>query len=268
VTALAIDQGGGPTGVQSGAHRTARADLAVDGLVKRFGAGAVVLDRAGFAVARGESVALIGPNGAGKSTFLRCCLRLIEPDEGRIALLGEDVRALAPGALRRLRSRVGFVFQRHNLVPRLSALSNVLHGALGRAGPAALFQETAPAPLRAEALECLGRVGLAGLAAQRADRLSGGQSQRVAIARALMQRPAAIFADEPVASLDPQAGEEVMELFVALARGHGLTFVYTTHNIRHALAYADRVVGLRGGRMAIDAPARELSQGALRAFYT
>jgi phosphonate transport system ATP-binding protein len=250
--------------------RAAGADpaLAVEGLVKSFPGRGRVLDGASFAVRTGEAVALIGANGAGKSTLLRCCLRLIEPDAGRIALLGAELAGAPRAALRRARAQVGFVFQRHNLVGRLSALSNVLHGALARGdGAAAWFQATAPSRLRREALECLARVGLADLALARADRLSGGQSQRVAIARALMQRPAMLFADEPAASLDPAAGEEVMAAFAELIRRDGVTLLFTTHNVRHALDHASRLVALRDGRVAIDAPTAELTADRLRAFY-
>ena len=246
----------------------AAADLEVRGLSKRFAGDVDVLSGVGLAIGNAEAVALIGANGAGKSTFLRCCLRLIEPDAGHIQLLGNDVCSLRPAALRRLRARVGFVFQRHNLVPRLSALTNVLHGAQSRRrGPRAWFQGLAPRTLREEAMACLERVGLADLAARRADQLSGGQSQRVAIARALMQRPQVMFADEPVASLDPAAGEEVMDCFLGLIRRERLTLLFTTHNLRHALDYGERVVGLRGGRVTIDAPASALDLPSLRAFY-
>ena len=244
------------------------AELEVCGLSKRFKGNVEVLSDVSLAVGKGESVALIGPNGAGKSTFLRCCLRLVEPEAGEIRLLGSEVRALSPATLRRLRARVGFVFQRHNLVPRLPVLSNVLHGALARhPGPRAWFHEIAPRALREEAMHCLERVGLADFATRRADQLSGGQSQRIAIARALMQRPEVMFADEPVASLDPAAGEEVMARFLDLVRSDRLTLVFTTHDLRHALGYGDRVVGLRGGRVTIDAPAAALDLHSLRAFY-
>jgi phosphonate transport system ATP-binding protein len=153
-------------------------------------------------------------------------------------------------------------------VPRLPVLSNVLHGALARgAGPRAWFHQSAPCALREEAMGCLERVGLAELALRRADRLSGGQSQRVAIARALMQRPEVMFADEPVASLDPAAGEEVMGCFLDLVRRERLTLVFTTHDLRHALHYGERVVGLREGRVGIDAPAATLDLPSLRSFY-
>jgi phosphonate transport system ATP-binding protein len=240
--------------------------LVAAGISKRFG-NATVLADVSFSVRRGEAVALIGANGAGKSTLLRCLLRLVEPDGGEAVVLGERTGALGPKGLRRLRARIGFVFQRHNLVPRLSVLTNVVHGALGRAGFAAAHAATAPASLRREALRCLDRVGLAALARQRADTLSGGQSQRVAIARALMQRPEAFFADEPVASLDPAAGEEVMALFSALAREDGLTLLFTTHNMQHAAAHADRVIGLRAGRIVLEEPARAGLAPALERFF-
>jgi phosphonate transport system ATP-binding protein len=120
---------------------------------------------------------------------------------------------------------------------------------------------------RQEAMRCLQLVGLSHVAEQRVDQLSGGQSQRVAIARALMQRPRIMFADEPVASLDPNAGEEVMRLFVELIRSRGLTLVYTSHSVRHALEYSDRVIGLRDGRIEMDSASTDLNQETLRRIY-
>jgi len=243
------------------------ADLKVEALTKAFGADPI-LRKVSFTVPRGEAVALIGSNGAGKSTLLRCCLRLIEPDSGSLRLLDEDLSAMKPGALRRLRRRVGFVFQKHNLVPRQSALSNVLHGAIARSpSPCLWHQAIAPAAMREEALDCLDRVGLGHLAGRRADRLSGGQSQRVAIARTLMQRPDLVMADEPAASLDPVAAEEVMALLTDLMKRQGLTLVFTSHNLRHALDHADRVVGLRAGMIALDGPADRQDIVSLETVY-
>jgi phosphonate transport system ATP-binding protein len=99
------------------------------------------------------------------------------------------------------------------------------------------------------------------------DKLSGGQSQRVAIARALMQGPCMMVADEPVASLDPSSGEEVMRLFSALVREEGLTMLFTSHDLSHAIKYADRVIALRQGVIALDAPSSELNVATLRALY-
>jgi phosphonate transport system ATP-binding protein len=221
-----------------------------------------------FALRHGQSVALIGANGTGKSTLLRCCLRLIEPDAGNIRLFDTELNGLGGWALRRARARVGFVFQRHNLVPRLSALSNVLHGAQARrSGPRVWLQSLAPRALREQALHCLEQVGLADLARQRADSLSGGQSQRVAIARVLMQEPELVLADEPVASLDPGAGEEVMRLFIDLMRRRRTTLLFTSHNLEHTLIYSDRIVALRGGKVALDEPARACDLAGLRQLY-
>jgi phosphonate transport system ATP-binding protein len=110
-------------------------------------------------------------------------------------------------------------------------------------------------------------VGLAHLAERRADQLSGGESQRVAIARALMQAPRLVLADEPVASLDPKAGEEVMHLFVDLMRREGVTLFFTTHHLDHALRYADRVLALHGGQLILDAPTATLDHERLRGLY-
>jgi phosphonate transport system ATP-binding protein len=244
------------------------ADLVVRGLTKSYNEQTTVLRGVNFAVSAGERVALIGANGAGKSTLLRCCMYLIKPDSGEIDLCGIKLDGLSAKKLREVRSQVSFVFQKHNLVPRLSALTNVLHGAIPRTGfGRAWFQGLASDALRIEAMQCLERVGLTHVALQRADKLSGGQSQRIAIARALMQRPRLIFADEPAASLDPVAGDEVMALFSQLVRAEGLTMIFTSHDLTHALNFADRIVALRGGVVVLDAQCSELDLKTLRALY-
>jgi len=242
-------------------------EIRVKGLVKSFGR-TIILNGVDLAVSKGEAVALVGSNGAGKSTFLRCLLRLIEPSDGTVEMGGVDVMSMGRSSLRKLRSQIGFVFQKHNLVPRLTALTNVLHGAQSRKrGPRVWWHMLATDGERQEAMRCLQLVGLSHVAEQRVDQLSGGQSQRVAIARALMQRPRIMFADEPVASLDPNAGEEVMRLFVELIRSRGLTLVYTSHSVRHALEYSDRVIGLRAGRIEMDSASSDLNQETLRRIY-
>jgi phosphonate transport system ATP-binding protein len=147
-------------------------------------------------------------------------------------------------------------------------LTNVLHGVQARgSGPAAWFQALAERRVREEAMRCLEIVGLRALADRRVDQLSGGQSQRVAIARALMQRPRMMMADEPVASLDPSAGEEVMALFLELIRMEGLTLLFSSHNLEHAVKYSDRVLGLRRGRLELDEPSVMLDVASLRGLY-
>jgi phosphonate transport system ATP-binding protein len=234
-------------------------DLQARGLAKRFGTGAPVFSGLEFSIGQGECVALVGANGTGKSTLLRCCLGLIAPDAGQVSLLGETLSTLGGGARRALRARTGL---------RLSVLSNVIHGLLGRhSGPRFWMQGLAPAAARAAAMSALTKVGLADLALRRADQLSGGQSQRVAIARALVGNPRFLVADEPCASLDPQAGEEVMALFMSLVKREGVTVLFTSHNVQHALSYGDRILGLQGGRIAIDAASSAVTTKEMAQLY-
>lgn len=242
--------------------------LKVSSLSKSFAGRGQVLDDVSFEVATGDAVALIGGNGSGKSTLLRCCLRLIEPDQGSITLLQEDLTSLRAQELRKLRARVGLVFQRHNLVPRLSVLTNVIHGAMGRSkGARRWLQSLAPKCLREEAMECLEKVGLPHLASSRADHLSGGESQRVAIARALMQKPDFMMADEPVASLDPKVGREVMELFIELSNRENITLVYVSHDLDHACHYSNQLLGLKSGQLVLNGNTSNFSMDELHEIY-
>ncbi|HEY5796176.1 MAG TPA: ATP-binding cassette domain-containing protein [Bosea sp. (in: a-proteobacteria)] len=241
--------------------------VAIDGLRKSFGRREIIsgLD---LTVPAAQSLALIGANGTGKSTLLRMIVRLAEADAGRICVLGETVGGLRDTALKRFRARVGVVFQKHNLVARMSALSNVVHGVQSRrSGPRTWMQSLAPAEVRDEAMACLEAVGLADKALQRADSLSGGQSQRVAIARMLMQRPELVLADEPDASLDPRAGREVMELLFRLTRDKGLGLIFVSHHMAHALRFSDRIVGLGQGGIALDRRALHCNESELAAFF-
>jgi phosphonate transport system ATP-binding protein len=245
-----------------------KTDLSISGLWKSFDNNVSVLQDINLTVTNGQAVALIGHNGSGKSTLLRCCLRLIEPSRGEIQLLGNNITGARTEALRQIRSKAGFIFQKHNLVPRLSVLTNVLHGAQARRrGPRVWYQSLAIQWDREEAMECLNRVGLAHLSERRADQLSGGESQRVAIARALMQRPKLMMADEPVASLDPSAGEEVMELFLNLIGDEGITLIFVSHNLEHALKYSDRIIGLRSGRIDLNTASNKENAASLRGLY-
>jgi phosphonate transport system ATP-binding protein len=243
--------------------------LSVRGLSKRFkGSEQPVWSNVSFDIPRGQRVAIIGGNGTGKSTLLRCCMRLIEPDAGDVFFGHQRITGMHGRNLAASRARVGFVFQKHNLVHRLSVLSNVIHGAMAHtSSPRLWFQSLAPKEVREQALHCLDQVNLADFCNRRADQLSGGQSQRVAIARALMQKPNMIFADEPVASLDPQAGEDVMQAFSDLAHQQHLTLVFVTHHLEHALRYSDRVLGLREGALTLDTPTQGQSNQQLRGMY-
>ncbi len=242
--------------------------LDVSGLSKTWNSSDYVLQDIDFSMQKGQSLALIGHNGSGKSTLLRCCLRLIEPSSGTIHLLDREITGKSRRHVRDTCAKVGFIFQRHNLVPRLSVLSNVIHGAQARkSGPRVWYQSFACTQDREEAMHHLDRVGLAHLAGRRADQLSGGESQRVAVARALMQQPQMMMADEPVASLDPQAGEEVMELFMSLLQEEGLTLLFVSHNMDHAMRYSKRIIGLKKGRIALDATTASENESSLHQLF-
>jgi phosphonate transport system ATP-binding protein len=169
--------------------------------------------------------------------------------------------------LRDLRDRVGFIFQQFGLVGRLSVLENVLAGALGRLRFPRYGVLAYPRRLRQEAVGHLERVGLDDKAWQRADTLSGGQQQRVAIARTLMQQPVVVLADEPVASLDPESSATVMSLLLRICREDHLTVIASLHQVELALGWADRMVGLRDGRIVLDAAASDMTQASIMEIY-
>jgi len=242
-------------------------DIEARAISKTFGA-VPILTNVSFRLARGEATALVGANGTGKSTLLRCLMGLIPTSDGSVHWLGQQTKKATVQEMRKVRAQVGLVSQKHNLVPRLSVLSNVVHGLLGKhPGLRHWSHALAPRASREAAMRALERVGLADFAHRRADRLSGGQSQRVAIARAIVGAPKVLFADEPCASLDPSAGEDVMELFFRLVRDENVTVVFTSHNIEHALKYGDRVLGLAQGRVQLDATAASLKPADLRGLY-
>ena len=159
------------------------------------------------------------------------------------------------------------ISQHANLVRRRSVLANVASGTLGRHQTWWTALGGLPAEELPAARDHLRQVGLPHLAAQRAGTLSGGQAQRVAIARALAQRPLVMLADEPVASLDPEAAQDIMRLLRRLAHGDGLAVLCVLHQVDLAFAYADRVVGMRDGRVAFDRKCADLSRDAVQRLY-
>ncbi|WP_433926331.1 ABC transporter ATP-binding protein [Sorangium cellulosum] len=210
-----------------------RADLAVR-----------AVDRIGFAVRRGESVAIIGPSGCGKSSLLNILGCLDRPTEGVYRLGGRDVAELDDDELAGLRNKhIGFVFQSFNLLPRMTAAENVelplLYGAVKDS--------------RALAESALARVGLAARARHLPSELSGGQRQRVAIARAIVTRPSILLCDEPTGALDSRTGRDVLELLLSL-NADGTTLVMVTHDLGVARSLA-RAIHMKDGRIVADGPA-------------
>jgi phosphonate transport system ATP-binding protein len=217
-------------------------------------------------VGTGERVALVGHNGAGKTTLLRLCSGFMRPDRGSAEVLGRALaETLSTAELRALRREVGQVLQGLHLVARLTALENVLIGSLGRVTGWRSWTRCFPAREIADAEAALRAVGLFQHARTRADRLSGGEKQKVAIARLLLQRPRLILADEPTAALDPSAAAEVCQLLLQAARQ--ATLITVVHNPALLPLLAERVIGLRQGRIAFDLPLAEVGEAQLASLY-
>jgi phosphonate transport system ATP-binding protein len=210
---------------------------------------------------------VLGHNGSGKSTMLKCIAGMLQPTAGSVRVAGNEISRLSGRALRDARLALGMVFQHAYLVRRRSVLANVQCGTLGRHRNLATAFGALPANERPHALSCLEEVGLAPFAQQRAGTLSGGQAQRVAIARALAQSPRALLADEPVASLDPEAAEEIMRLLRRLASHDGLAVMCVLHQPDLARRYADRILGLRQGRPVFMEKAESLDASDMAALY-
>ena len=236
------------------------------GLTKRYPPAVDALAGVSLAVARGEFVALLGPSGAGKTTLFRCLTGLTAPDAGTVDVGGHALTAVRGRALRAARREIALIFQQFNLVRRISALQNVLAGRLASAPTWRVLARRFSRADRDLALRCLDTVGLRDKADVRADQLSGGQQQRVAIARALAQRARVILADEPVASLDPEAAATVLDS-LRVAAATGVAVVASLHQVNFARAYADRIVALRDGRVVEDAPAARIDDRTLEMIY-
>jgi phosphonate transport system ATP-binding protein len=241
--------------------------LGVRGLTMRYPSGKLALVDFDLRAEAGELLVVLGGNGSGKTTLLRCISRMLRPTSGEIWLNGTDLAALSGEALRRARLPLAMIWQHASLVRRRSVLCNVAAGALGRHGGLWTALGGLPAAERHTAFDHLKEVGLAALAGQRAGTLSGGQAQRVAVARALAQQPEVLLADEPVASLDPEAADDIMRLLRHLAHDDNIAVVCVLHQVDLAYAYADRVVGIRDGRMEFDLPSRDLPREAVRRLY-
>jgi putative ABC transport system ATP-binding protein len=220
-------------------------DIDLRGVGKRFDA-ITALAAVDLAIPGGASVALSGPSGSGKSTLLHVIGALERADEGTVTVGGLELGSLSRGQLAAHRRRVGFVFQRFNLLPALTVIDNVL---------APVLPYRVDFDREARARELLGAVGLADRESALPSRLSGGQQQRVAIARALINRPPIVLADEPTGNLDSRTGAGIVDLLLELRAEHGMTVVIATHDHQVA-ARCERVVRLLDGRVADDTDVR------------
>lgn len=236
-------------------------------LKKIYNGEVLALNNVSFEVPKGQFLAVIGLSGSGKSTLLRCINRLVEPTEGEILFNGENIVTASDEDLRRIRRKIGMVFQHFNLVHRSPVLTNVLAGRLGYVNPAwSLFNRFPKSDIE-NAIEQLERVGIADKAHKRADELSGGQQQRVGIARAMMQNPEMILADEPVASLDPVLAHSIMQHLEKINKESGVTVLCSLHFLDLVHRYADRVIALNEGKLMFDGLPKDIDDAKFKDIY-
>jgi phosphonate transport system ATP-binding protein len=220
------------------------------------------LDAVSLMIPAGQIVVLLGPSGAGKTSLLKLVAGLAQPTSGRLWLGG--VAAPPAGAAR----RVAMVHQQHALVPRASVAANIAAGALAETPLWRVMIGRYHSATRARAVALAAAVGLgAELLARPAGSLSGGQQQRVGVARACMLAPAILLADEPVASLDPENAAAILALLADRARATRATLLVSLHQVELARRFADRIIGLRDGRILFDGPPAGLDAAAQKMIF-
>jgi phosphonate transport system ATP-binding protein len=257
---------------------------------KSFDRRSPVLKDVSFRLRRGEMVALIGASGSGKSTLIRAiaglvpidkrpvgnrpapdgrCDRAGEAESGAIFLFGQPMQQNGRiiGSAKELRARIGVVFQQFNLVSRLSVLTNVCLGLLGRMpylqGTLGRFSTDE----KRRAMRALARVGMAEHALKRGSQLSGGQQQRAAIARTLLQGAELLIADEPIASLDPNSARRVMDILADMNARDRITILVSLHQVEYGVRYCPRTIALKAGEVVYDGPSCELTPELLNSIY-
>ena len=216
---------------------------------------------------QGEFVAIIGLSGAGKSTLIRTINRMIDITEGELTVDDTDVSKRSGKALRKVRRKIGMIFQSFNLVTRATALKNVLTSMVPDMGFFRVLFGLFNKEQKLAALAALDKVGILDKAYTRCDQLSGGQQQRVALARTLNQNPSIILAAAPVAALAPVTAHQVMADFKRINEEMNITILINIHHVDLALGYAQRVVGIRAGEIVYDGPASEVTQDILDSIY-
>jgi putative ABC transport system ATP-binding protein len=228
------------------ANPPGRGALELRGVTKRYGTGQggqiTAADAVTFTIEAGAFAALTGASGSGKSTMLHMIGAIERPDSGTIISDGTEVTALRGNALADYRRTVGFVFQRYNLLPALTALDNVL---------APVLPYRTGWDKRDRARQLLAAVGLAGRERSLPSRMSGGEQQRIAIARALINTPALLLADEPTGNLDSATAAGILDLLARLRAEHHMTILLASHDPQVA-ARAERVIRLRDGAVSDD----------------
>ncbi|MCM3762212.1 phosphonate ABC transporter ATP-binding protein [Alkalihalobacillus oceani] len=241
--------------------------LEINHLSKQFGNDTKALSDVSFSVNEGEFVSIIGPSGAGKSTLLRCINRMIDASHGEITFDNIDVMNVKKKDLKKVRTKIGMIFQHYNLVNRLSVIENTLHGTLGKkstlAGVLGLYSQAE----KEQAVKILSILGLEDFIYKRADQLSGGQKQRVGIARALVQDPRMLLCDEPIASLDPNSAKTIMDHLRTISTTMGITVLVNLHQVDVALKYSDTIIGINKGQVVFNGTPKEMTKEDFQRIY-
>jgi putative ABC transport system ATP-binding protein len=216
----------------------------IDSLTKIYQTGKTdfkALNTVTLKIQKGDFVAIMGPSGSGKSTLMNIIGCLDRPTSGTVIIDGENISIVSDNELAEIRGRkIGFIFQKFNLIPTMTALKNIALPMVFLGGTKADRDQ--------RAAELLGKVGLTNWATHRPSELSGGQQQRIAIARALSNNPSIILADEPTGNLDTKTGEQILELLVALNK-EGKTILLVTHAIA-LKRFANRVINMLDGEVS------------------
>ena len=234
---------------------------------KTYGKHVKALQDISLKIEQGEFVAVIGLSGAGKSTLIRCINRMHDITGGQLIVDNIKVNTLKGREIRKFRKRIGMIFQSFNLVTRTTVIRNVLVSFV----PDLPFWRKVSGIFSKEhkikALSALDQVGILDKAYIRVDQLSGGQQQRVALARTLAQQPDIILADEPIASLDPVTAKQVMDDFKRINEEMDISIIMNIHHVEIALAYAERIIGVREGRIVFDGKAKDVTEDILNYIY-
>ena len=241
--------------------------LVLDSVFKSFGQKEVIAGIT-LSVNRGEFVTLLGPSGTEKSTLLKGIAGLLPFDRGTVTINRTKVTATGNRSRSVVSAKVGFIFQGFNLIPRLTALENVLAAFVVEQSPWSVAFRYFPKEKRQAALSTLDSVGMLEYAYQRAESLSGGQKQRVAIARALAQRPQIILADEPISSLDPVSARTVLSILRDVAAANSVPVLCCLHQIDHALSASDRLIGMAKGRIVVETTPADFGEEDRKAIYS
>ena len=242
--------------------------LKVSNVSKQYSNGIKALNDVSFEAEKGQFISVVGPSGSGKSTLLRTINRLIDVTHGNILFEDVQIEKLKNNEIKKLRRKIGMIFQNYNLVERLSVIENVLHGRLGykslMSGVLGIYTEEE----KERAFELLNKVDMGKYAYQKCSELSGGQKQRVGIARALMQEPLLLLCDEPVASLDPKTSERVMDYLRKITDEMRITCIVSLHQTDIAAKYSDRIIGLNQGKKVFDGETSKFTEDIMNSIYS